>query len=99
MNHKMSMLVLSQVRKICTSPLNQKNHYESLGLGKTATQADVKSAYYELSKIYHPDRNQGITVDQRDKHSQKFRDITEAYEVLGNVKTRKMYDRGMFTSV
>ncbi|ENN71469.1 hypothetical protein YQE_11886, partial [Dendroctonus ponderosae] len=70
------------------------NHYESLGLGKTATQADVKSAYYELSKIYHPDRNQGTTADQRDNHSQKFRDITEAYEVLGNVKTRRMYDKG-----
>lgn len=66
-----------------------KNHYDSLGIQSTSTQGEVKSAYYKLSMMYHPDKNQG-----NPESSQKFRDITEAYEVLGNVKTRKLYDKG-----
>ncbi|CAG9820564.1 unnamed protein product [Phaedon cochleariae] len=41
--------------------------------------------------VYHPDKNQGDEVS-----AEKFRDITEAYEVLGNVKTRKLYDKGLY---
>lgn len=67
----------------------KKNHYDSLGITAKATQADVKSAYYKLSMVYHPDKNKD-SVDA----SEKFRDITTAYEVLGNVKSRKLYDRG-----
>lgn len=64
------------------------NHYDSLGITPKATQNEIKAAYYKLSMVYHPDKN-------KDEASlQKFRAITEAYEVLGNVKTRKMYDRG-----
>lgn len=97
MNYKIIYYALSQIRKLSTSVhLNsQKNHYNSLGLGRTATQADIKAAYYKLSKVYHPDKNQGHTMDLREQHSQKFRDITEAYEVLGNVRTRKLYDKGI----
>lgn len=89
--------ILPQIRKLSTSIHfnSQKNHYNSLGLTKTATQADIKNAYYKLSKVYHPDKNQGHTLDLREQHSQKFRDITEAYEVLGNVRTRKLYDKGI----
>lgn len=89
---------LNQIRQLSTTPAlfntKPRNHYDSLGLVKTATQAEVKNAYYDLSKLYHPDRNQGETQEQRDQHSQKFRDITEAYEVLGNVKSRRLYDKG-----
>lgn len=87
---------MSQIRNFSTTNASRarKNHYNSLGLTRSATQADVKGAYYELSKVYHPDRNQGETMKQREAHSQKFRDITEAYEILGNVKTRRMYDKG-----
>ncbi|CAG9770329.1 unnamed protein product [Ceutorhynchus assimilis] len=96
MNYKLTMFVLSQIRKLSTSRLSQqhKNHYDSLGIAKSATQGDVKTAYYKLSKVYHPDRNQGTTFEQREQHSQKFRDISEAYEILGNVRSRKMYDKG-----
>ncbi|CAH1107701.1 unnamed protein product [Psylliodes chrysocephalus] len=66
------------------------NHYDSLGITPKATQNEIKAAYYKLSMVYHPDKN-------KDEASlQKFRAITEAYEVLGNVKTRKMYDRGLY---
>lgn len=77
----------------CSKFLNRQNsHYDSLGLSKNATQADIKTAYYELSKVYHPDRSQGLA--HTEENEQKFRDITEAYEILGNVKSRKLYDKG-----
>ncbi|XP_046471472.1 dnaJ homolog subfamily C member 30, mitochondrial [Neodiprion pinetum] len=72
-----------------TSSLLFKNHYDTLGLSPKATQNDIKSAYYKLTMIYHPDKNKSEAA----KH--KFRKITDAYEVLGSYKSRKMYDRGM----
>jgi DnaJ family protein C protein 30 len=81
-----------QIRKFATrGRLNKTSHYDSLGISSKATQADVKSAYYKLSMVYHPDKNK-----DSEEAAQKFRDITEAYEVLGNVNSRKLYDRGLY---
>lgn len=78
------------VRKFSTSSSKAaKSHYDSLGITPAATQAQVKTAYYNLSKVYHPDRNDGSETSSR-----KFREVTAAYEVLGNVNLRKMYDKG-----
>lgn len=68
-----------------------KNLYEDLEVPKTATQTEIKSAYYELSMAYHPDKNKS------EQAKEKFRLITEAYEILGNVRTRRMYDKGAFS--
>lgn len=65
-----------------------KNLYERLGLKRTASQSDIKNAYYKLSKEHHPDRNDGC-----EKSAKKFREISEAYEILGNERSRKLYDR------
>lgn len=67
------------------------NHYDCLGITPKATQGDIKTAYYKLSKQYHPDMNKEDAAA-----AEKFRDITTAYEVLGNLKSRKVYDRGLF---
>merc|ERR1711928_200551 len=67
------------------------NHYEVLGVSSRSTHAEIKAAYYKLSKQYHPDVNQNSADAEK-----KFRKITEAYEILGNLKMRKMYDRGLF---
>merc|ERR1712080_267167 len=65
-----------------------KGYYDILNVEMSASQEDIKSAYYSLSKLYHPDRNQG------DKGSEvKFKAISEAYEALGNVQKRQAYDR------
>ncbi len=63
-----------------------QNYYDDLGLTPKATRAQVKAAYYRLSKKYHPDVNSdpGAKV--------KFARISEAYEILGNVQKRRMYD-------
>ncbi|GIY67956.1 j domain-containing protein [Caerostris darwini] len=66
------------------------NLYESLGLKSTATATEIKKAYYDLTFKYHPDRNKGSA-----EASNKFREVTEAYEVLGNYGLRKRYDKGL----
>ncbi|XP_071527543.1 dnaJ homolog subfamily C member 30, mitochondrial-like isoform X1 [Panulirus ornatus] len=68
----------------------KKNYYDVLQLTPKATQAQVKSAYYKLSKTYHPDQSKG-----KEDTSVRFREITEAYEILGNFHKRKMYDKGL----
>ncbi|XP_015912414.1 uncharacterized protein [Parasteatoda tepidariorum] len=64
--------------------------YDTLGLKSSATNAEIKKAYYDLTKKYHPDRNEGNT-----DASTKFREVAEAYEVLGNYGMRKRYDKGL----
>lgn len=66
-----------------------RSHYDILGITPKATQADIKSTYYRLSMIYHPDKSPG-NADA----VEKFRAITAAYEVLSNYRLRQMYDKG-----
>ncbi len=69
-----------------------KDYYKILGVSKNATQDEIKKAYRKLARKYHPDKNKG------DKEAEeKFKEINEAYEVLGNPENRKKYDEvGMY---
>ncbi|XP_072029170.1 dnaJ homolog subfamily C member 30, mitochondrial-like [Amphiura filiformis] len=76
------------------------NFYDVLGITPKATQAQVKAAYYKLSKIYHPDKHQN--PDNPDKanlaeNQAKFNEISEAYNVLGDTNMRRRYDRGILS--
>src|SRR5688572_11848700 len=62
--------------------------YSTLGVPKTASDDDIKKAYRKLAMTYHPDRNNG----SRDAE-EKFKEITEAYDVLRDPNKRAMYDR------
>ncbi len=65
-----------------------KDYYKILGVDKNATQDDIKKVYRQLAKKYHPDRNPG------DKSSEeKFKEISEANEVLSDPEKRKKYDQ------
>lgn len=67
------------IRNISVSRLLRfKDHYKSLGLSSTATQEEIKSAFFELSKKFHPDLN-----NNSEESTRKFQEITAAYEVLG----------------
>ncbi|KAH8419161.1 hypothetical protein KR222_006939, partial [Zaprionus bogoriensis] len=68
----------------------QLNYYDALGIVKGSTQTEIKAAYYKLSMVYHPDRNKGS-----ESAAQKFREINQAYEVLGNYRLRRLYDKGI----
>ena len=63
-------------------------HYETLGIGKTASPAEIKKAYRKLAMKYHPDRNPGDTAAE-----EKFKRANEAQEVLMNEDKRAAYDR------
>lgn len=69
-----------------------KDYYQILGVSKTASQDEIKKAYRKLARKYHPDRNKGDKAAE-----EKFKEINEAYEVLGNPENRKKYDEvGMY---
>ena len=67
----------------------KRDYYETLGVGRNATEEEIKSAYRRLAKQYHPDMNQ----DNREESAEKFKEISEAYEVLMDSNNRATYDR------
>lgn len=66
--------------------MNNKDFYKILGLDKNASQDDIKKAYRNLSKKYHPD------INKSEEAIQKYKDVQEAYEALSNKEKRKNYD-------
>src|SRR6267378_2483044 len=68
--------------------INKRDYYEVLGVTRSATDQDLKSAYRRLAHQHHPDKNQG------DPHSEdKFKEAAEAYAVLSDTEQRRRYDR------
>lgn len=66
----------------------KKDYYKILGINKNADEGEIKKAYRNLAMKYHPDRNKGNEKEA----NEKFKEINEAYEVLGDPKKRKQYD-------
>ena len=64
-----------------------KDYYESLGVSRTASEAEIKKAFRKLAREYHPD----VAKDKK-KAEEKFKEINEAYEVLSDPAKRKKYD-------
>ena len=64
------------------------DYYNVLGVDKKASQDDIKKAYRKLARKYHPDTNKDVGAEER------FKQISEAYDVLGDPDKRKKYDRG-----
>ncbi len=66
----------------------KRDYYDVLGVERSADDNAIKKAYRRLVKKYHPDTNAGNT-----KAEEKFKEVTEAYDVLSNPEKRKLYDR------
>ncbi|OKH54233.1 molecular chaperone DnaJ [Calothrix sp. HK-06] len=69
--------------------MTDTNHYDTLKVSKDASQAEIKQSYRRLVKLFHPDTNPETS------DSQEIIRINAAYEVLGDEKSRKTYDRGL----
>lgn len=67
----------------------KKDYYESLGVSRNATDAEIKKAFRRMAMKYHPDRHQGDSKEAEEK----FKEVKEAYEVLANPQTRATYDQ------
>lgn len=65
-----------------------KNYYETLGVNKNASADEIKKAYKKMAMKYHPDRNKGDSSAEK-----KFKEVNEAYQVLGDATKKKNYDQ------
>ncbi|KAL1455290.1 hypothetical protein WDU94_009395 [Cyamophila willieti] len=77
----------------CLSNVRRKEYYQVLGISKNSSAKEIKKAYYELAKKYHPDTNK---TDPN--ASKKFQEVSEAYEVLCDDTKRREYDTWGATS-
>lgn len=68
---------------------HKRDYYEVLGVGRQASEQEIKSAYRRLALQYHPDRN----PDNKEASEEKFKGITEAYGILADPQKRVAYDR------
>src|SRR5471032_1346983 len=68
-------------------PVTFKDYYETLGVGKAASPDDIKQAFRKLARIHHPDVAKNKVTGEA-----KFKEINEAYEVLGDPEKRRRYD-------
>jgi len=64
------------------------DYYQLLSVSRNADTEEIKKAYRQLALKYHPDRNQGSKEAE-----ERFKEVTEAYEVLRDSEKRAMYDR------
>lgn len=73
--------------------MSNKDPYKILGVDRSADPADIKKAYRRLANKYHPDKNQGDTSSEA-----KFKEVSEAYEILSDPQKKQMFDQFGSTS-
>ena len=72
---------------------NKRDYYEVLGVDKNANEAEIKKAYRNVAKKYHPDVNADKDEKTKEEAAAKFKEASEAYAVLSDAEKRKQYDQ------
>ena len=75
--------------------MSKRDYYEVLGVDKSASESEIKKAYRKMAIKYHPDKN----PNDVELATQKFNEISEAFEVLSDTQKRKQYDFLLETSI
>ncbi|HYA88098.1 MAG TPA: DUF4388 domain-containing protein [Nitrospirota bacterium] len=92
-------LTPAEIRKMIQSAydsLQEKNHYEKLGVARTASAQEIKKGYFHHAKLYHPDRHFDPELsDMKEKLEVLFSSIHEAYETLSEQSARDHYDNSL----
>uniref|UniRef100_A0A914EMV8 J domain-containing protein n=1 Tax=Acrobeloides nanus TaxID=290746 RepID=A0A914EMV8_9BILA len=76
------------IQRLSSASSSSQDHYKTLGVSRDATQKEIKAAFYDLSKKYHPDTN----PDDREKATEMFNKVAHAYEILGSADKKEIYD-------
>ena len=86
--HRRTVLPVFPLRHFRTStPLFRADFYGELGVSRDASQADIKKAYFQMAKKYHPD------VNKSPEAQEKFAKLSTAYETLSDENKRRIYDQ------
>ena len=73
----------------------KKNYYEVLGISKEANYTEIKKAYREMAKKYHPDKYINENEKLKKEAEEKFKECSYAYEILSDSAKREVYDKGI----
>lgn len=73
----------------------KKNYYEVLGISKEADSLEIKKAYREMAKKYHPDKYINENEKLKKEAEEKFKECSDAYEILSDSAKRQIYDKGI----
>jgi curved DNA-binding protein CbpA len=98
LNDKAEMIATWQKRREECAAQLALNHYEVLGLPRIASLEAVRRAYKELARQWHPDRQRQEVTDVKERASRRFERIRQAYEVLGEEKSKSAYDATLLLS-
>lgn len=84
------------VGRLARRRLNSRsNHYQALGVSRSASRAQIRSRFLELSKKYHPDCTRHLEEAEQQQHTTKFKSIKEAYDTLKSTSRRREYDASL----
>jgi len=87
-------LIKDNMKKV--KEAKKKDYYSILGVGKDATDSEIKKAFRKLSLQWHPDKHADENEDEKTIATKKYKDIVDAYDVLKDPKKRKQFDMGVY---
>ncbi|XP_043644416.1 dnaJ homolog subfamily C member 7 isoform X1 [Drosophila teissieri] len=80
--------------KFALKKSKRKDYYKILGIGRNATDDEVKKAYRKKALVHHPDRHANSSAEERKEEELKFKEVGEAYAILSDARKKARYDSG-----